>query len=143
MNVKKEISDYIAGQPEAKQTDLQALHKLVLGVMPGCKRWFLDGKDSTGKVVSNPNIGYGQYTIRYADGSAREFYQVGLSANQSGISVYIMGVKDRTYLAKTFEKKLGKAKVTGYCIKFKALKDIHTDTLKEAIRYGVKASSEK
>ena len=44
---------------------------------------------------------------------AREFYQIGMSANQGGISVYIPGIKDKTYLAKTYGKKLGKASVTG------------------------------
>jgi hypothetical protein len=47
-----------------------------------------------------------------------------------------MGVSDKQYLAKTFGKKLGKASVTGYCIKFKALKDINIDVLAEAVKYG-------
>ena len=105
--------------------------------MPKCKLWFLDGKDDKGKTVSNPNIGYGSYTIKYADGTTREFYQIGLSANTTGISVYIMGIKDKTYLAKTYGKKLGKASVTGYCIKFKTIKDINIDILQAAIRDGV------
>ena len=116
---------------------MQALHRAILDVMPGCKLWFLDGKDSAGKTVSNPNIGYGLQTIKYADGKTREFYQIGMSANTTGISVYILGIEDKTYLARTFGKKLGKASVTGYCIKFKALKDINLDILEAAIRYGV------
>jgi hypothetical protein len=137
MNVKQQIKDYITSQPEPKRSDMQALHGIMMEIMPGCKLWFLDGKDATGKIVSNPNIGYGAYTLIYADGNNREFYQIGLSANTTGISVYIMGIKDKTYLAKTYGKELGKASVTGYCIKFKALKDISTDVLKEAIRTGV------
>jgi hypothetical protein len=105
--------------------------------LPGCKIWFLDGKNSENKVVSNPNIGYGSYTISYADGTTREFYQIGLCATTTGISVYILGIKDKTYLAQTYGKKLGKAGVTGYCIKFKALKDIHIDVLQAAILDGV------
>jgi hypothetical protein len=50
-------------------------------------------------------------------------------------------MEDKTYLAKKYAEKLGKASVTGYCIKFKALKDINIDVLEEAIRYGVKAIS--
>jgi len=136
MNVKEEIKEYISSQPEAKQNDLQELHKRILKIKPKCKLWFLDGKNSDGKIVSNPNIGYGVQSIKYADGSTREFYQIGLSANTTGISIYIMGKSDKTYLAKTFGKKLGKASVTGYCIKFKALKDINRDILEEVIRYG-------
>jgi hypothetical protein len=109
--------------------------------MPACKLWFLDGKNEEGKTVSNPNIGYGFYTIKYADGKTREFYQIGLSANTTGISVYILGIDDKKYLAQAYGKKLGKASVTGYCIKFKTLKDINLDTLGEAIRYGVETSN--
>ena len=137
MNVKEQIKQYIASQPEPKSSDMQELHQHILQALPKCKLWFLDGKDDKGKIVSNPNIGYGSYTIKYADGTTREFYQIGLSANTTGISVYIMGIKDKTYLAQAYGKKLGKASVTGYCIKFKTLKDINIDILEAAIRYGV------
>ena len=137
MNIQEQIKAYIASQPEPKRSDMQALHHLVLQIMSVCKLWFLDGKNSEGKVVSNPNIGYGFYTIKYANGTSKEFYQIGLSANTTGISVYIMGIEDKTYLAHTFGKKIGKASVTGYCIKFKTLKDINIDILESAIRYGI------
>jgi hypothetical protein len=137
MNIQEQIKKYMAGQPEPKCSDMQELHRLILQVSPTSKLWFLDGKDRTGKIVSNPNIGYGSYTIKYADGKTKEFYQIGLSANTTGISVYIMGIKDKTYLAKTYGKKLGKATVTGYCIKFKTLEDINMDVLKEAIHSGL------
>jgi len=140
MSVNEQIKKYMAGQPESKRNDMQALHKFIQDVLPGTKLWFEDGKNSEGKVVSNPNIGYGSYTIKYADGKTREFFQIGQSANTTGISVYVMGIRDKKYLAQTFGKKLGKASVTGYCIKFKALKDINLDALEEAIRFGVKDS---
>src|SRR6185369_11262359 len=143
MNVKEQIKKYIAGQPTAKSSDMQELHRVIQKIMPKCKLWFLDGKDDKGKIVSNPNIGYGLQTITYAGGKTREFYQIGLSANTSGISVYILGINDKKYLAKTYGKKLGKASVTGYCIKFKTIKDINIDILQTAIRYGVEATNEK
>lgn len=143
MNIQQQINEYITSQPEPKRSDMHKLHRLILQLMPACKQWFLDGKNSENKTVSNPNIGYGTRVIKYADGSTREFYQIGLSANTSGISVYILGIEDKTYLAQTFGKNLGKASVSGYCIKFKSLKDINTDILQAAIRYGVEASSEK
>ena len=140
MSVKEQIKEYIAGQPEPKRSDMQELHRFILQVLPGCKLWLLDGKNSENKTVSNPNIGYGFYTIKYADGKTREFFQIGISANKTGISVYVLGIKDKKYLAETYGKKLGKASVTGYCIKFKTLKDINLDILEAAIRYGVEAS---
>lgn len=143
MSVETQIDDYIAGQPESKRADMQALHGLIVGLLPGCRLWFLDGTNSDGKVVSNPNIGYGFQTINYADGTARDFYQVGLSGNTTGISVYIIGIDDKQYLARTFGGRLSKASVTGYCIKFRTLKDIDVDVLEEAIRSGVEATNEK
>src|SRR2546430_15724728 len=143
MNLQEQIQKHITSQPEPKRSDMQALHLLTLQVLPAGRLWFLDGKNSENKTVSNPNIGYGFHTIKYADGTTREFYQIGLSANKTGISVYILGIKDKTYLARTYGKKLGKASVTGYCIRFKALKDINIDTLGAAIRYGLAAQNEK
>ncbi len=139
MNAQAQAEAYINSQPEAKRGDLHALHGIILRIMPNCKLWYLDGKNAEGKVVSNPNIGYGTQQMEYADGSTKEFYQIGLSANTGGISVYIMGIADKTYLARTFGSKLGKASVTGYCIKFKALKDIDMETLESAIRFGAAA----
>jgi len=143
MNVQEEIKKYIASQPEPKRNDMQELHDIILHVSPACKLWFLDGKDSEGKTVSNPNIGYGSQTMKYADGTTREFYQIGLSANKTGISVYILGIEDKKYLAEVYGKELGKASVTGYCIRFKTLKDINIEILEAAIRNRIEAQNEK
>lgn len=137
MNIAEQIEAYIDSHKESKRMDMQALHQHLLQMLPKSKLWFLDGKDAMGKVVANPNIGYGQFMMRYKDGSFKEFYQIGISANTTGISVYIMGVEDKTYLPNNFGATIGKATVTGYCIKFKSLKDINIDVLDEAIRYGL------
>src|SRR6186997_1631519 len=141
MNVQVQIKEYIDSQPEPKRSDMQELHCIILEVMTACKLWFLDGKNSENKTVSNPNIGYGLQTLKYADGKTREFYQIGLSANTTGISVYILGIKDKTYLAKTYGNKIGKASVSGYCIKFKTLREINMDILKAAIRDGLEQTA--
>ena len=140
MNVQEQTKKYIASQPEPKRGEMQTLNDLILRVKPDAKPWFLDGKNEEGKVVSNPNIGYGSYTMRLAGGKTREFYQIGLVANSTGISIYIMGIEDKKYLAQTYGKDLGKASVTGYCIRFKTLKDINIDVLEAAIRFGFEAS---
>lgn len=142
ISIQNQIQEYITGLPGPKFSEMQELHGIILQIKPECKLWFLDGKDENGKTVSNPNIGYGHYTIQYANGTTREFYQVGLSANTTGISVYIMGIDDKTYLAKTYGEKIGKAGITGYCIKFKKLKDINIEALKAAVQFGFNAHIE-
>ena len=137
MNVPEQIKEYIAIHSEPKRSELQSLHDRILQISPGCKLWFLDGKNDEGKIVSNPNIGYGSRPHKYADGTVSEFYQIGLSANKTGISVYILGLRDKTYLSVTYGKDLGKASVTGYCIRFKTLRDININVLETAIRSGL------
>ena len=141
MTVQKQIKEYIAAQPEPKRSEMQELHSMILALMPACKLWFLDGKDEKGKIVSNPNIGYGSQTIEYVNGKTRQFYQIGVSAHTTGISVYITGLDDKKYLAQTFGRDLGKASVTGYCIKFKTLTDIKINVLEAAMRYGIEQTS--
>lgn len=137
MNVHQQINDYIAAQPDSKRADMEVLHERILKAMPNTRLWFSDGKDDKGKIVSNPTIGYGLLMITYADGKTKEFFQIGISANTTGISIYIMGIKDKMYLPNAYGKSIGKANVTGYCIKFKNLKDINMDILEQAIRDGV------
>lgn len=135
MKIKQEISKYINSLGESKKADLQELHNLIQQQHSASRLWFLDGKNSEGKVVSNPNIGYGEYTIQYKDGKSKEFYRIGLSANTTGISVYIMGVEDKHFLSSMYGNLIGKATITGYCIKFKKLKDINIKVLLEAINH--------
>lgn len=134
MTIQEQIEKYITSHKEPKRSDLESLHQIILELMPKCKLWFLDGKNEENKTVSNPNIGYGIHLMKYADEKTRDFYKIGLSANTTGISVYIMGIEDKKYLANTFGEKIGKASVTSYCIKFKKLDDINIDILKEAIQ---------
>jgi len=140
MTVQEQIKKYISGQPEPKRSNMEELHRIILQLLPECKYWFFDGKNSENKTISNPTIGYGFHTIKYSNGKTREFFQIGMCANKTGISIYILGIKDKTYLARTYGKKIGKASVTGYCIRFKTLKDIHIDILEEAMRYGIETS---
>jgi hypothetical protein len=137
MNIQQQIDEYIASQPEPKRAEMQELHGRILQASPGCRLWFTDGKNSEGKITSNPTIGYGLYTIQYANGTTRDFFRVGLLANTVGISVHILGIEDKAFLSETFGERLGKASVTGYCIKFRSLKNIDIEVLEEAIRYGL------
>jgi hypothetical protein len=142
-DIQEQINEYITAQPEPKRSDMRELHRMTLQVSPECRLWFLDGKDDNDKTVTNPTIGYGFHTIKYAKGNTRDFFQIGLSAKKTGISVYILGIDDKTYLPRTYGKEIGKASVTGYCISFKALKDINRHVLEAAMRDGFEAQNEK
>ncbi len=134
MDIQTQINDYLNSLDEKKRVDMFELHRLFLDLIPNAKLWFLDGKNDEGKIVSNPNIGYGISIIKHADGKSKEFYKIGISANSTGISLYIMGIEDKALLTKLCSDKIGKAKVSSYCIKFKSLKDINIDTLLSVLR---------
>lgn len=135
-NVQEKINELLETQPEQKRKDIEALHRLILQALPDCKLWFDDGKDESNKTVTNPTIGYGSHIIKYANGKTKEFFQIGISANTTGISLYILGLKDKAYLSQTYGKTLGKASISGYCIKFKAVKDIDLNILESAVQDG-------
>ena len=63
MDVPEQVEAYLASQPGPKQADLRRLHAHILADFPGCRLWFTEGTSADGKVVANPNIGYGAYTI--------------------------------------------------------------------------------
>ena len=138
MTVIDQITSYLESQPEPKRTEMKSLHLSIMGLFSDCHLSYLDGKDGQGRVVTNPNIGYGRQKMVYADGKTRDFYKIGMSANTSGISIYIMGLKDKKYLSEKYGPTLGKAKVTGYCIQFRQVADISREMLMAAIRDGIK-----
>jgi len=140
MEITAQINTYINKQPDATCADLHELHNLMLRWLPNSKLWFDEGLNAEGKVVTNPTIGYGAYMHNFADKSIREVFQIGISANTRGISVYIMGIRNTMNLAEIFGERLGKAKVTGYCIAFKKLEDINLDVFEEVVRRGVERS---
>ena len=140
MNIQEQIDNYINEQSAAKKNDLLDLHQLINHIIPDCKLWFDNGINNDNKVVCNPTIGYGFQILKYADGKTKDFFQIGISANATGISIYFIGLKDKNYLVQTFGQQLGKAKITGYCIKFKTLIDINLEILQAALQYGIAAT---
>ncbi len=137
MNVEKSINQFIASLPEPRKADIAALHKRISQTHSKARLWYSDGRNSEGKVVTNPSIGYGSLKLNYADGSTKETFQIGISANTSGISLYVMGVTDKSLLESKFGKRIGKATLTGYCIKFKKLSEVNAEMLDEAVALGM------
>ncbi|SEP58647.1 DUF1801 domain-containing protein [Flavobacterium urocaniciphilum] len=137
MSIPQQIQNYVLSIDEPKRNEIEVLHQMILKINPKIQLWFENGLNEEGKVISNPNIGYGTYTINYANGKTKDFFRIGLSANTKGISVYIMGIEDKKYLLDNFGSTIGKAKVTGYCINFKTIHDIQLEVLAEVLKFGL------
>jgi hypothetical protein len=128
-SIEIQIESHLVSLPVSQQQEMRLLHQQIQNLLMPCQLWYLDGKNEDGKSVTNPNIGYGNYVFQYADGTSRSFYKFGISAKKSGISVYFMGLEDKLFLQNTLLSTIGKAKITGYCIQFKSISDIHLDVL--------------
>ena len=131
-----QIQSHFALLEEAKSKELQQLHNFIVLLNPTCKLWFDNGVNEEGKVVTNPTIGYGLQTLHYAKGDPREFFQIGICATTTGISIYLIGIKDKNILKETFSPSIGKATITGYCVKYKRLSELNSDTLAKLIQFG-------
>ncbi len=138
MDTKQHIQNYLNSLTDAKKSGLQSIHDLVLSLYPNIELSFESGKNSENITVSNPSIGYGTYMHRYANGEIKPMYQLGISSNTSGISIYCLNLNDKNFLNEHYGQSIGKAKITGYCIKFKSLKDINLDVLFQLIQTHLK-----
>jgi hypothetical protein len=135
-DVQRQIQAHFTQLEVNKSKEIQHLHNLIVKINPTCKLWFDNGIDDEGKVVTNPTIGYGLQTLHYAKGYTREFFQIGICATTTGVSIYLIGLKDKNILKETFAPSIGKATVTGYCVKYKRLSDLNSETLMKLIQFG-------
>ena len=85
--------------------------------------------------------GDGSYQHHFAKGKTAPMFQIGLTAKTNGISIHIMGIRQKLDLPNLIFPQIGKANVSSYCIQFKRVQDINLDVLKTAIVKGVEVSS--
>ncbi len=139
MSTAEKISHHLATLSLEKSAELSRLYQLIHGEMSTEDLQFFDGKNEQGKVIANPTIGFGQCRLTYSDGSFQDTFRLGISANSAGLSIHILGLKDKKFLADFLGTRLGKAKITGYAIRFGKMKDLDEGVLRELVRKVVKS----
>ncbi len=128
------IEAHFALLPSPKKEELCALYEIISEEMKSEPISFFDGKNENGKTIANPTIGFGETMLQYANGKKREIFRIGICATASGLSIHILGITDKTFLKNFLGDRLGKVKITGYCIQFKKMKDIDREVLKSLLR---------
>lgn len=78
-------------------------------------------------------IGFGDHEYTTANGKPNKWFQVGFSPRKSALTLYLMGGKDETLLAK-----LGNTTMSASCLYIKTLDDVHQPTLQKLIADSVK-----
>lgn len=113
-----ELEYYFGSISTERKKHLIKTFNFLCQLLPSSLIRFNDGKNSEGKIVSNPSIGFGSFEQRYATNETKEFPQITLSATQKGISIHLLGVRGKLDL-KSIVEDLGTSDITGYCIRFK------------------------
>jgi hypothetical protein len=85
-------------------------------------------------------VGFGRYTMTYADGRESDWPVVGFSPRKSDLTVYITPGFERY---ESLLEKLGKHKTGKVCLYIKKLADIDTNVLNTIIDESVKAMATK
>lgn len=111
-------AQYIAAVREPLRKDVAQLHALIRRAAP-----------SFAPYVTGRMIGYGKYHYRYATGREGDACRVGLAAGKSGISLYVLAVDNRGYLAEQAGATLGKVSVGKSCIRIKRYSDVNIPAL--------------
>jgi len=134
MNIEQQIANHFYALHKEKGDELMHLFHIIRNEIPEAKLHFFDGKNEHGKVVTNPTIGFGNCRLIYANGKYQDTFRIGICATSTGLSIYILGLKDKNFLGTFLGTRLGKAKVTGYAIGFKKLSDVNEGVLRELMQ---------
>jgi hypothetical protein len=81
-------------------------------------------------------VGFGTYTMTYADGREMDWPLTGFSPRKGSLVLYVPGARK---LSAAALKKIGKCKVSGGCMHINKLADVDIKKLKAVVAAGVKA----
>lgn len=123
----KTAEEYIAAQPEDRQTILNKVHQTILKAIPEQK-----------PVIMYGMIGYGTYPYKSKSGKQGEWSYVLLANQKQYVSLYICGVDNGTYIAEKNKDRLGKVSVGKSCVRFKKIEDIDLDMVSELAKQTVR-----
>jgi len=124
----RDVDRFIAEFPEEVRSDMAAIDAVIADVMAGRERELYEGKFWGGTDQSI--IGYGRITQRRSDGTAVEWFLIGLARQRSAFSIYVSAVDGGRYLAEARGAELGTVKVGKSVIGFRSLADIDTGKLR-------------
>ncbi len=140
MKIEEQIDHHLNALPKEKGDELRLLFDIIRNEIPKAQLHFFDGKNAEGKVVANPTIGFGNCRLHYADGRHQDTFRLGISANSTGLSIHILGLKDKIFLTEFLGTRLGKVKITGYAIRCRRMSEIEEGVLRELVREVIKGN---
>lgn len=83
-------------------------------------------------------IGFDEYEFTGANGTKTAWFKVGFSPRKAALSLYLMGGKDKTLLAKLGPFSTSGTAMAAGCLYIKKLDDVHMPTLQKLIDKSAK-----
>jgi Domain of unknown function (DU1801) len=83
-------------------------------------------------------IGFGDHEYAGANGKSQKWFKTGFSPRKSALSLYLIGGKDETLLAKLGAAKSSGTTMAAGCLYIKRLDDVDRSTLQKLISDSVK-----
>ena len=118
-------------------SEIQQIHSLILSLMPNGKLHFESGVSDNGKIIHNPTLCYGELDLPLSGGKTRKTFQIGLTSNATGLSIHVMGLRNKCSLKELMGHNIGKASITGYCLRMKTINDISLEALSEGLTKAI------
>ncbi|MEK7602904.1 MAG: DUF1801 domain-containing protein [Patescibacteria group bacterium] len=123
-NLASSVNEYLVAVPGDRKAIIDFMHEFIQKSVPSLKPHFAYNM-----------LGYGSF--EYFDKRAKEYkpWPVVALANQKNyVSVYVCAIDGNEYLTKKYADRLGKVNVGKSCIRFKNLKDVNLEALKEVLQ---------
>lgn len=112
----RDVDEYLADLDDDVRDDMATLDGVLADVMVGHPRELYEGTFWGGS--EQEIIGYGRYDYTRSDGTAVEWFVIGLAVQKRHLSLYVSAVEDGKYLTEVLGPDLGAVKVGKSAITF-------------------------
>lgn len=123
-----DVDAFLGGLDESVRDDLTRIDAVLADVMRGQPRELYTGRFWGGS--DQEIIGYGRYDYERSDGTAVEWFVLGLAAQERYLSLYVSAVEDGAYLTEKLGPTLGRVKVGKSAITFARADVLDFDALR-------------
>lgn len=130
MNIKINSIEEFFETIEDRKEDMLLLDKFIVNTAPELKRQLLNDSNI-------PMIGYGEVNYRN-DRHSRNWPLIGIAPKRNYISIFLAAEKEGIPLAEIYnEHILGKVSNGKHCIRFKNIKDLNMEEMKNLIKDAI------
>lgn len=131
LKINTDPTRWLLNLPNEYRAEMVQMDALISAHMPEAPRTLWEGVfwGGTDQMI----IGYGDLVQKQSRGRLVEWFMVGLARQQDSFSLYVNAVQDGQYLAKTYGKRLGKAKIGASSVSFRKMADLDLTVLGEML----------